>query len=147
MVYSLFNKVVLEKAVHKSFPSIILHDWWIFAVCMALGGNYKYEDTPLLLYRQHQNNVVGSDKGGLKKKIHSIFYPRNKHLTSQLSQALYENFKDELSVSDKKLLYICANYKKSIFERLKLLVFFKKLRSHHNYKDIRVFISIIKGTL
>jgi glycosyltransferase involved in cell wall biosynthesis len=39
------------------------HDWWTYLVTTAVGGHVHYEPTPLVRYRVHPNNVMGSNAG------------------------------------------------------------------------------------
>ncbi len=53
----LFNRSLRQMLT--TFPSAIrMHDWWI-ALIGSFFGKITYLDEPLLLYRQHENNVVG----------------------------------------------------------------------------------------
>lgn len=47
---------------------VVLHDWLSYAVCRAHGRKWVIDPTPSLLYRQHDNNVVGANVG-LKAKF------------------------------------------------------------------------------
>ncbi|MCP1205027.1 glycosyltransferase family 2 protein [Pantoea sp. B550] len=46
---------------------IISHDWWIYIVITAIGGNIFYDPKPSINYRQHTNNIVGSNLGWLAR--------------------------------------------------------------------------------
>lgn len=50
-----------------------MHDWWIGLIGAAL-GKVVYLPEPLLLYRQHGNNIVGSKSftGYIKKRLASL---------------------------------------------------------------------------
>lgn len=41
----------------------VWHDWTTYLVATALGGKIEFDDKPSLLYRQHANNVIGSNNG------------------------------------------------------------------------------------
>jgi hypothetical protein len=43
--------------------AIIMHDWWCYLVATAV-GTVIYDPTPTILYRQHENNVIGASKSG-----------------------------------------------------------------------------------
>jgi hypothetical protein len=38
------------------------HDWWAYLIVSDNGGSVIYDQVPLLRYRQHEANVVGSNK-------------------------------------------------------------------------------------
>lgn len=55
-----FNDKLKQKV--KSIPNCAeMHDWWV-ALIAAYYGNVFFLNEPLQLYRQHENNVVGSIK-------------------------------------------------------------------------------------
>ena len=39
------------------------HDWWLYQVTSACGGQVHYDAYPSVRYRQHTQNVIGSNKG------------------------------------------------------------------------------------
>ncbi len=39
------------------------HDWWTYLVTTAVGGQIHYDPTPLVRYRVHPENVMGSNAG------------------------------------------------------------------------------------
>jgi len=40
--------------------NVIAHDWWVYLTCTGVGGSLYYDEKPYLLYRQHENNIIGS---------------------------------------------------------------------------------------
>lgn len=42
---------------------IVSHDWWMYLVVSACGGSIYYDLVPFVRYRQHGNNLVGSNMG------------------------------------------------------------------------------------
>ncbi len=48
---------------------IIMHDWWLYLVMSAL-GTVLYDDTPVLQYRQHGGNVVGTHTSRIQALAH-----------------------------------------------------------------------------
>ena len=39
------------------------HDWWCYLLVSGAGGTVLYDQTPMLFYRQHQRNLMGSNRG------------------------------------------------------------------------------------
>ncbi|HFQ4975260.1 TPA: glycosyltransferase family 2 protein [Vibrio vulnificus] len=58
-----FNQALRDVALkgYENRHKIALHDWWI-ALCALYFGEVVYLDTPLINYRQHENNVSGTSK-------------------------------------------------------------------------------------
>lgn len=42
---------------------VVMHDWWAYQLICGAGGRVVHDDTPLLLYRQHEGNEVGANTG------------------------------------------------------------------------------------
>jgi glycosyltransferase involved in cell wall biosynthesis len=57
MVFNRAAKKILEEA---ATVDVVLHDWWVYQLISAAGGMIYYDPTPMLKYRQHANNVIGS---------------------------------------------------------------------------------------
>lgn len=49
----------------------ISHDWWCYQIISGTGGTVHYDTTPLVKYRQHSSNLIGSNMS---------FYQRLKRL-------------------------------------------------------------------
>ena len=66
----LFSRAL--KHIVESFPAdtkIVSHDWFLYLVCSAVDGQVIYDTTPQILYRQHGNNLVGSNLGVISKLV------------------------------------------------------------------------------
>lgn len=83
---SLMNKKVLDYV--KPIPAYVLHDQWI-AVITAHFGKVVYLHKQLLLYRQHDKNVLGALNVGLL-----YFANKIRHFKEQLQ--IYESFYNSL---------------------------------------------------
>jgi glycosyltransferase involved in cell wall biosynthesis len=53
-------------------PPVTIHDWWCYLVVSAAGGRLVIDDTPVVLYRQHGANLVGSPIGTRRRAIAAI---------------------------------------------------------------------------
>ncbi len=45
----------------KINQKIIAHDWWCYQIISGAGGNVFYDKNIYLKYRQHNNNIIGSN--------------------------------------------------------------------------------------
>lgn len=62
------NTMVFSQAVLLAQKKVqpehsVWHDWTTYIVATALGGLVSFNDQPSLLYRQHDENVIGSNDG------------------------------------------------------------------------------------
>lgn len=42
---------------------IPLHDWWCYALVTGCGGHVRFPPEPTVLYRQHDRNLIGANRG------------------------------------------------------------------------------------
>lgn len=49
----------------------VTHDWWAYMVITGCGGEVHYDPYPTVRYRQHENNLIGSNKGWIAR-MHRI---------------------------------------------------------------------------
>lgn len=117
---AVFNKKLFN-AVNGADPDFVLmHDSWVFKVCLALGGNYYADASSHINYRQHGNNVVGLN-AGIKGKIHQAKrYIEVFEIQKQL-QNLLVCYGDQMIPEYKKLTQELCDYDKSIGNWLKVL--------------------------
>lgn len=117
---AVFNKVLLD-AVNSAEPDFILmHDSWIFKVCLALGGSYVADPSAHISYRQHGNNVAGLD-GGLKGRIHQVKRYINVFEIKKQVENLCECYGDKMIPEYKKLAQEICEYDETMSNWLKML--------------------------
>ena len=62
------NTMVFNKAAKRVLETtgkldVVLHDWWMYQLVSAVGGAIHYDPQPMLKYRQHPDNLIGSNRG------------------------------------------------------------------------------------
>ena len=98
-----------------------LHDGWASLVAFAL-GNVWIGKEPLMYYRQHGKNVVGTGKRGLKSIVDRI--QRNRTgccRKSKKCQILLGLLSEYIPQKNIRLIEACAHYKKNIWSTIRLL--------------------------
>ena len=71
------NTMVMNKAakdlIIENYNSneLVSHDWWSYLLVSGAGGNVYYDSEPSLNYRQHDNNLVGSNNS-LHAKVNRV---------------------------------------------------------------------------
>ena len=60
MVFNRAAKRIVEAA---GTSEVVLHDWWLYQLVSAAGGEVCYDPQPSIKYRQHSNNLIGSNLG------------------------------------------------------------------------------------
>ena len=115
-----FNKIALDFYNRKAFHLGKLHDY-MMALIGVYYGEIVYDENSYLLYRQHENNVIGGNK-----KRYSYFQMIRNLLTfrsrkDEFCRGILDNLKD-LCKEDQRQIEIIANYKKNILSRMRLLI-------------------------
>jgi glycosyltransferase involved in cell wall biosynthesis len=100
------NPITFEQ-IRGSIPSdlkqVIMHDRWIY-LYVSTFGEVIFDEKPMILYRQHQENVLGgSSEGWLikwKSRLKRLLSEGSFRLSRQASCFL-ETYKDQLSAQQK----------------------------------------------
>ncbi len=58
----------LEHVRRAPEVKVVSHDWWLYLFLTASGFGVYYDEEPMTLYRQHQDNLIGANIG-LKAKL------------------------------------------------------------------------------
>lgn len=69
-----WNRSLMAKLQLYMPQYMIMHDNWVYVVCLALGGKVIYDENPHVLYRQHNNNVIGNIEKQKMSKVGLIKY-------------------------------------------------------------------------
>ncbi len=117
-----FNASLRDLVVHKLPVHVYMHDWWLYLVATAF-GEYYYDETPHILYRQHEGNVLGNDSGRLGELVNRLKrFKKSKNKLSRQLKDFVVIFKDRFPEDEcVKLAREMVVAKKSIFKRIKLL--------------------------
>ncbi|WP_254075555.1 glycosyltransferase family 2 protein [Paenibacillus tritici] len=96
---------------NPDYQYVIMHDWWAY-LCISVFGKVLYDKEPSVLYRQHQNNLVGGDRGWLdffRRKWRSYSTNRSsRHLYYQAKEFM-TCFGDSMSAEEyNKILCFCS---------------------------------------
>jgi len=118
MVFNQAACNLLRKAGYNK--KVACHDWWTYILVAACGGQINIDSTPVLQYRQHSNNVIGSNNNlaakfnRLKELIIGNLQKWNTHHIIAL-QPLLNDFTAE---NRKTFDLFIASRDKSLFPRL-----------------------------
>lgn len=71
--------------------NIVAHDWWTYIIVAGAGGVVFYDPQPTMFYRQHGNNLIGSNLGWYSRfrRISMLLNGRFKKWNDINFQALY----------------------------------------------------------
>ena len=105
------------------------HDWYLYQFCTYFNHKFIFNTRPVILYRQHENNVVGSNTGFFNtlKRIHFGLKGQYKYW-HEMNKNHLEKFKEYNYPEESKIIV-------DEFYKLRKLIFFrvfhlKKLKIH-----------------
>ena len=59
----MFNRETKKILEEVAVIDVVLHDWWVYQLVSAAGGMIRYDARPMVRYRQHPDNLIGSNLG------------------------------------------------------------------------------------
>jgi glycosyltransferase involved in cell wall biosynthesis len=128
------------------FKNVIMHDWWSY-LCISAFGQVLYDKEPSVLYRQHQENLIGGNRNSLellKRKLKS--FSENKGKRALYKQALeFKNcYGDRMSGEMKKQLEMFVAPRENITTKLQYLKK-SKLYRHSLSENTLLKLLILSG--
>lgn len=104
-----FDNQILRLLKEKNNLEFISHDWWVYIISSFSGKKIYFDHKSYVLYRQHNNNKIGSSKsffGKIERYIKALkgFYIKCNdlhqnniqqliHLGTEENKKIFENFK------------------------------------------------------
>jgi glycosyltransferase involved in cell wall biosynthesis len=120
MVFNQKTKDLLEKVGIVDHPS---HDWWLYQLTTGAGGDVFYDPIPQVLYRQHQDALVGGNNsaGARLERISMVFKGQFRRWSDQ-NIAILENAKPYLKHGSKETLELFETMRNAkLKDRFRLL--------------------------
>ncbi len=134
----------LKRLVCGKMPEFLsMHDAWVFAVCVSMGGKWYFDKDVHILYRQHGNNVIGISISRKKvflqhmKSLHTKSCVRSRTIAS-----LYKIYGEQMPKEHAIICEQIVNYKKNILACLKLF-FNKDVKTGYFYRDFMFRIALL----
>lgn len=139
-----FNHKLMELLKVTSDSNTFPHDWWSYVVCLSVGGVVIADSNSYLLYRQHENNVIGDCNTLLfrfKRRVKEIFIKRQ-YDRSRMCCKVLDIYNDYILEDNKEVLGMVANYRKSFWLWIKM-IFCKGFYTNELEYSISYFIAIV----
>ncbi|RCH41563.1 glycosyltransferase [Blautia obeum] len=130
----------------KNHGKMVLHDFYIAAVCVSIGGNIIYDSDATMKYRQHGENVVGVSHGLLGTvigRVRDIYTKESIGIADQARSILFD-YKENIEVNNQKWLEQVAHYNDNNKNRLKL-AFSVRTKYININMSLKLRISILFG--
>lgn len=120
-----FNWALMQKMRMIEISEIRMHDIMAMNVALITGEIY-FEKNPFVLYRQHDDNVLGYShkkikvRKWIKDKMHLIRCKEN-YSTAEYARAVLKALGNEMSADQKKEYQLISEMDKSFIKRLRVL--------------------------
>ena len=115
---AVFNRKLLELSKQQIPKEAYMHDWWLYLMASAF-GKVVYDETPHMMYRQHESNVLGGNRGKvnqIKRRIKN-FSNLSHYVPAQLEE--FERiFENQLTKHQKHLIHRVTNQNRLPWKRL-----------------------------
>ena len=113
------NKALRDLLVTELPQKCLMHDWWVYLVASAM-GEVIFDSEATILYRQHDNNVVGGTLNPVKNFYRRMrrFMKRRKFQLSDQAAELLRIYGERMSPQAKGLVENFVRTKKSFFARV-----------------------------
>lgn len=142
-----FYKILTEDSRRPSFELLRnrIHDVWLAATASLYDG-IVYDERSFIKYRQHENNVVGANKAGfrrrLKAKLKKLSHSEYRNGRSMLARELCLKFPEE--VEKYPLIGFSAKADRYKYKR-KLFKNQKQLRSYSGESYLGFYCKVLFG--
>lgn len=134
-----FNKALAQAVQEKPLPEdLIMHDYYLAVLCAFLGGAVIYDHNPVMDYRQHGENVVGTQwtkTAALKNRLRRITKPAKVSIALQ-AQSLLDRYDRQAACPEYlRFLQQVAGYRRSFWRAVKLSC---SRKPHYNSRNMAV---------
>lgn len=112
-------------ALIRNYPtpkSLIMHDSYVAILCTLYDGEIFFDPAPRMDYRQHGNNVIGSQwkkRSALKDRMRRIF-KKPKNSLADMAQSIVDQNPQNMNAEKYSFLLQVAGYRKNFFTALRL---------------------------
>lgn len=118
-----FNRNLLN-LINREFPTIeMAHDYWLYMVAVLCGHVY-IDDKAYILYRQHDNNQIGSRSSWSdvwKRRLKGIRMTVSEHRAEKQAKELLRIFSQDMYPEGRKAVSKVASYRTNMRNRISLL--------------------------
>lgn len=142
------SAISLLKASAKEAGDVVVHDWWVYQVITGCGGHVIRENSPVLYYRQHDNNAIGANSS-IRGKLSRVIFVAGRQFAKWNSMniaALSESRHRFTPEANKALLYFSEARHGGLTKRLKSL--YQSGAVRQNFKGtLALYIACMTGKL
>ncbi len=136
-----FNKKIKDILIPLQYD-IRMHDWWLYKICIFLGGKIIKENRSYILYRQHGDNAIGAQKRyskieDLKNKVKKI------PVYAKEDKILLDLYEDKITEKNKKMINNAINIVNLNFFQKSFFILDKRFNLGNLKQTIKFKLSIL----
>ncbi|MDE7341036.1 MAG: glycosyltransferase family 2 protein [Lachnospiraceae bacterium] len=134
----------LANIIREKKPSYIaMHDGWVHKVCIISKGNIFFDDDVHILYRQHENNVIGGIHSKWKRiGNHYESFRKKECIRSRTICSLLECYGNKMEQEEYQICRLISEYRNSIVNRIRI-IFCNKIKTNYFRRNLLFKIAII----
>jgi glycosyltransferase involved in cell wall biosynthesis len=119
-----FNNKARDLLTRVGGGAMVIHDWALYLAVTGVGGKVYYDSCPTVLYRQHDNNLIGNGMSFMTRLTNYIHaHQRRKMIWNDTNIAMMKEIETLMTDENRKTLYEFSSIRdRSIIERLYLLI-------------------------
>lgn len=135
----------LKELVLPIPESAVVHDWWMALAASAMGV-IDYLGTPTVLYRQHDDNVIGARISGFRSlaHIHNALHRTKKAISSSIvqSQAFFSRYGTKLGKRNAEVCEAFGNLSRDSFIKKRYQLVKYGFSMCGLIRNMRMFVSL-----
>ena len=108
-----FNAALVHLARQYKPEFQLMHDAWLFLICLGVGGNVFFDEQSFIYYRQHENNVIGgraSFYATYKRRFNNLLH--HNCVRSKSIAELVKGYANKISTENLTICTKLLDYKK-----------------------------------
>ncbi|MEE0861728.1 MAG: glycosyltransferase [Lachnospiraceae bacterium] len=105
-----FNSALMHKVRMYEPQYVYMHDWWVYSLCLCLGGKVVFDSKAYIMYRQHGSNCLGYSSR--KKNIFKAIFSKSECIASRQAKELLNGYQHLVQTEEKAILETVALYRK-----------------------------------
>ena len=120
----IFNNKARDLLRVVAHGPMVIHDWALYLVVTACGGQVFFDQEPCVLYRQHNDNVIGNGMGLMTRIANFSKAQRGrKAVWNDNNIAMLKLIDDQMTISNRQRLSdFVAIRDSSLIQRVRLLI-------------------------
>lgn len=135
--------LVAQKIVQPEHS--VWHDWTTYILATAMGGKVYFDNTPLLLYRQHSNNVIGVNTGFISYAARLLPLLRGRFRS--WSDVNMKAINDVKNIVSPNAIKVCSDFNKirgeaSVVDRIGIF-FSSEIRRQSALSNFKLLLALI----